>query len=268
MTAYKIVCVDDEPLALRYLTSLLKEINPQNIIKTFSSSLEALEYLKNNRPDIVFLDIDMPHLNGIELARTLSGIHSRLNIILTTAYDNFALDAFSADCSGYLLKPLNIDKLKHQFAVLRYPLNMEIDYSKKLLVKCFGDFEIFYQNAPIKFKHKKSKELLAYLIDRRCALLENAKIISVLWEDDDDHTSYYKKLRSDLISTLNELPFEIILTPFGSLGLRREAIICDYFDYLDNRSSSTYTGEYMEQYSWAEASKAYLDALSKQKKGR
>lgn len=67
MTAYKIVCVDDEPLALRYLTSLLKEINPQNIIKTFSSSLEALEYLKNNRPDIVFLDIDMPHLNGIEL---------------------------------------------------------------------------------------------------------------------------------------------------------------------------------------------------------
>lgn len=71
MTAYKIVCVDDEPLALRYLTSLLKEINPQNIIKTFSSSLEALEYLKNNRPDIVFLDIDMPHLNGIELARTL-----------------------------------------------------------------------------------------------------------------------------------------------------------------------------------------------------
>lgn len=152
--------------------------------------------------------------------------------------------------------------------VLRFPLKNEINYSEKLVVKCFGDFELYYQDEPIKFKHQKTKELFAYLIDRRCALQKNAKIITVLWEDDDDHNSYYKKLRSDLVSTLNELPFEIILTPFGSLGLRREAIICDYFDYLDNRSTSTYTGEYMEQYSWAEASKAYLDALSKQKKGR
>lgn len=268
MAAYKIVCVDDEPLALRYIASLLKKINSQYIITTFSSSLEALEYLKANKPDLLFLDIDMPHLSGIELARSLMAIHKKLNIVMTTAHDGFALEAYKLDCSGYVLKPLDVEKLKHQIEVLRFPLNSEIDYSKKLVVKCFGDFEIYYQDEPINFKHQRTKELFAYLIDRRCVLLNNTKIISVLWEDDEDHNSYYKKLRSDLICTLNELPFEVLLTPFGSLGLKREAIICDYFDYLDNRSTASYTGEYMEQYSWAEANKAYLYSLSEQKQGR
>jgi len=258
MQTFNIVCVDDEPLALRYLTKLVQQITPSSNITAFSNSIEALEYMRTNKPDIVFLDIDMPYMNGIELARNISRLHGKTNIILTTAYDNFAMEAFGLDCSGYVLKPLSLEDLTHQFEVLRYPIVTKEENSNKLVVKCFGEFEVFYKGVPLSFKHKKTKELFAYLIDRRCAIIPNAKIISMLWEDDELHTSYFKNLRSDLISTLLELPFEVLLTPFGALGLLRDAIECDYYDYLENKNNVNYNGEYMEQYFWAEPTKANL----------
>lgn len=169
MPGYKILCVDDEYIALRYLTKLCKNLSSENEVVGFVDSLQALEYAREHEPDIVLLDIDMPKLNGMQLAQKLHALYPKLNIIFITAYEEYAFHALKLDCSGYLLKPVDELDLKHQLEVLRYPKSSQKTSSEKLVVRCFGEFEVYYQGNPLTFKHKRTKELLAYLIDRRCA---------------------------------------------------------------------------------------------------
>ena len=101
------------------------------------------------------------------------------------------------------------------------------------------------------------KELLAYLVDRRGVLCPLAEIRAILWEDDDNsHISYMKNLKKDLTDTFSEIGYtDLILVKRGSLGIKYNELNCDYFDLLRGKKGARekFTGEYMSQYSWAEA---------------
>lgn len=118
-------------------------------------------------------------------------------------------------------------------------------------------------NKPVKFQYTKTKELVAYLVDRTGATVTTKELLSVLWEDEsfNSHVSYFKNIRSDLLSTLAELGCDdIILRIRGGLSILPDKVDCDYFDYLrGNTSKSTYLGEYMTQYSWAEYTHGLLE---------
>jgi len=95
--------IDDEPLALRVLENHIEKIPWLNIVNTCTNPVEAMEELKNNKVDLLFLDIQMPELSGLEFMESLS---SSPAVIFTTAYRQFAADAFDLDGLDYLVKPI------------------------------------------------------------------------------------------------------------------------------------------------------------------
>jgi len=108
------IAVDDEPLALGLVSSFIEQTPFLNLVGRFSSAVEALRAIHAQKIDVLFLDIQMPDLNGIELARVLD--NSKTNkprIIFTTAYNQFALEGYRVDALDYLLKPFNYEEFLH-----------------------------------------------------------------------------------------------------------------------------------------------------------
>jgi DNA-binding LytR/AlgR family response regulator len=104
----KCIIIDDEPLARTGLQNILKGISSIEVLESFSSAIEANDYLKANMVDLMFLDIEMASLNGLEFAKSL--IYKPL-IIFVTAYPQYALDSYELDAIDYLVKPVRVERL-------------------------------------------------------------------------------------------------------------------------------------------------------------
>lgn len=100
------IAIDDEPLALKVIESFCKEVPEIQLIQSFTKPLEAIEFVSNCDIDLLFLDIKMPSITGIEVAGKLKG---RL-VIFTTAYSDYAVDGFDLNAVDYLLKPFTKDR--------------------------------------------------------------------------------------------------------------------------------------------------------------
>jgi DNA-binding LytR/AlgR family response regulator len=108
------IAVDDEPLALGLVCAFIEQTSFLKLTGRYSSAVEALKAVHAQKVDVIFLDIQMPDLNGIELARVLD--NSKANkprIIFTTAYNQFALEGYKVDALDYLLKPFNYEEFLH-----------------------------------------------------------------------------------------------------------------------------------------------------------
>ena len=99
------VIVDDEPFAIEQVTDLLQNYKEIKVVGSAGNGIDALEMVDKLQPDVLFLDIEMPKLNGIEVAKSLT--HRNLNIIFTTAYSKYAVDAFTYDAIDFILKPID-----------------------------------------------------------------------------------------------------------------------------------------------------------------
>lgn len=117
------VLVDDELPAIERLKKLLKPYADLDIIGLAHDGLSALSIIEEKKPDVIFLDIDMPELSGLEVAKTL-GITSPL-IIFVTAYDEYALQAFESSAIDYLVKPINSARLEFTLEKIRKSLFKE-----------------------------------------------------------------------------------------------------------------------------------------------
>jgi len=99
----KCIIIDDEPLAIKVVKNHLAEFQNMELIGTFSTPLAALPLIENNEVDVIFLDINMPKMSGLEFIRTLTIIP---HIIITTAYREYAVESFDLDVLDYLVKPI------------------------------------------------------------------------------------------------------------------------------------------------------------------
>jgi len=104
------IAVDDEPLALGLVCKFIQQTPFLNLVDRFNSSTEALKAIHEQRIDLIFLDIQMPDLNGIELARLLDNVSPSPRVIFTTAYNQFAIEGFKVDALDYLLKPFSYEE--------------------------------------------------------------------------------------------------------------------------------------------------------------
>ena len=247
----RIILVDDENLQLIRLEAEAKKVLPSDaVILTYNNPLQALKDNKNEKIDIAFLDIEMPGLNGIQLAKELKKINPLVNIIFVTAYDNYALDAYKIHASGYLSKPVKAERIKEELEALRHPINLV--GNKKIQVKCFGNFEVFINGAPLKFQRSKSKELFAYLVDREGATANINELNAVLWEE--DHKSYLRNLIADIQQTLKDAgASDVFIKRHNECSIDVSKIDCDAYEYKANNPNAirAYRGEYMIQYPWA-----------------
>ena len=110
------IIVDDEPLAVERLEILASAIADLTIVGTASDGQEGVRLAQECSADLVLLDIEMPHMDGISAARALQAMSLAPAVILVTAYDNFAVEAFDLDIADYVLKPVAPDRLERAVA--------------------------------------------------------------------------------------------------------------------------------------------------------
>lgn len=103
----KAIIIEDEPLAVKKIVSFIDKIDYLVLSKTFDNAIEAISYLKTNTVDLIFLDIQMEELTGIQFLET---IKQRPRVIITTAYDKYALKGYELDVCDYLLKPFTFER--------------------------------------------------------------------------------------------------------------------------------------------------------------
>jgi two-component system, LytTR family, response regulator LytT len=108
----RVVLIDDEQLARDELSYLLGRLGGVEVVGTAGNGLEALEALARLRPDVVFLDVQMPGLTGFEVARRLVDGGRAPHIVFVTAYDQYAIEAFEVNAVDYLLKPVDAARLE------------------------------------------------------------------------------------------------------------------------------------------------------------
>ena len=247
----RVLLVDDEELQLTRLENAVKKVLSVDCeYLRYGNPVLAAEETVGKKIDVAFLDVEMPVLNGISLAKKLKKNNPQVNIIFVTAYDHYALDAYKLHASGYVTKPVSEEKVRAEIEALRYPV--EIKATKKLQVKCFGNFEVFSLGAPLTFRYAKTKELFAYLIDREGASVNVNELNAILWEE--DHKSYLRNLIADLQAALKAVGAEdVFLKRRNAYSIDPEKLDCDAYAYKRNDPDAVraYRGEYMAQYSWA-----------------
>lgn len=122
----KAIIIDDEPLAIEVIDVYLSRIPGVEVVATFNDGLIAFEYLQENPVDIVFLDVEMPKLNGIELIKSL---YNPPVVIIISANKDYAVEGFELDVVDYILKPVTFERLLRAFSKANEFLSKRTDYT-------------------------------------------------------------------------------------------------------------------------------------------
>ena len=251
----KAICVDDERILVEELAAMCMELPEIDEVKSFTWASDALAWLENSPADLALLDIDMPEMNGIQLAAKIKNRWPETAIIFITGYSQYAVDAFAVRAVGYLMKPVSKEALA---ADVSYALSgRHKKLTGHIIVRTFGSFDLFVDDKPVRFRMAKCKELLAYLVDRQGSSVTRAELSSVIWEDRIYDRRQQKQLDTYirvLRQTLKEYGIENILEmQAGSLRVVPERFVCDAYLFFSGDSDmiNAYRGEYMTSYSWA-----------------
>lgn len=157
------VIVDDEIKALQSLTWELTNFSEEiNVIASFTNPIEALEYLGKNTPDCLFLDIEMPTMDGFQFIQKLT--NKNFPVVITTAYNQYALKALKNEALDYLLKPIDTDDLEETIVKI-----------KKFNAKNFSVEKL--EMALLNFNSKAAQKRITLNTDGKLLFLENDEIL-------------------------------------------------------------------------------------------
>ena len=265
----QVFLVDDERPALKELEHNLKDYPGIEIIGMFTDSKAALENIEKMHPEVVFLDINMPRLTGMEAALRILDISPETEIVFVTAYSQYALEAFEVHAIDYILKPVEKERLDKTIEhILSRKLQKEKHAPKKLRIKCFGRFLIEWEGeAALKWRTEKTKELFAFLLYDHGRGRSKEELLDKLWTEDDPEKAirqlyngvYYIRKALEEYGVDRDL---IYVDTEYRLRLGPVFIDVDRFRELENSTNETdleemqklYCGPYFqgEDYEWAQ----------------
>lgn len=281
-----VMIVDDEMPALEELKYYLCKYPEVHVIGMYNNSLEAFKAIKSEKPDLIFLDIDMPYINGMEFALKIQDVNIMTEIVFVTAHDEFSLQAFEVNALDYILKPLSDERFKKTMTrvIDRCESKKNPDNTNEAIyIKCFGSFEVIkkgkMKNDMLKWRTAKTKELFLYLLYKHDKTVTKNELMDVLFEGFEE-----KKAQNNLYVTMFYLrkSLEEFSTREISIkenyGISVSPGMCDYIDFMrfleDNPQSfdedklkecenmlEKYKGLYLEEedYFWAIETREYLD---------
>ena len=266
------ICVEDERLLMEDTLAMCRTLSAITEAEGFTSPKEALMWAQAHPVDIALLDIDMPGMNGLELAARIKAISPATAVIFVTGFSEFAKDAFAVRATGYLMKPVTRDALAKEVEYARSLRLPEPDKdNSEIVVKTFGSFDVFLRGKPIKFKIAKCKEMLAFLVDRQGGSVTRPELSAALWED----RPYDRKQQKQLdvyVRALKETLAEYGLSRMfemerGTLRVVPETFSCDAYRFFagDPAAVNAYRGEYMVSYPWASLTEGFLHSRKTKK---
>lgn len=249
----RVIIMDDEPLALINMEKKLEEFNSIEVIKSFTTAKDLLAEGPSLDFQVAFLDVEMPGMNGLEIARLLKEWNKNIFIVFVTAYRDYAVQAFEIHSIDYLLKPISKARLETTINRIQELLHLEnkstpiqIRNKPALTIHCFGGFVVLHNGKAIHWRTLKTKELFAFLFSNLNNHVPRDTIIEALWADTD-----FKKARvqlhttvSYLRTTLSSLGYsEVIQYANGCYILQLEDFQCDAHDLEHILNGKTKTGK-------------------------
>ncbi|MBB6693530.1 response regulator [Cohnella xylanilytica] len=217
---FRVMIVEDERPTLELMERLIGRHPLLEVAGTFDSPLEAMERYPELKPDVAFLDVEMPKMGGIELAGKLKAADEELQVVFTTAYPGYAVDAFRVNAVDYLLKPVVPEDLERVVSRIvknrepRAPLRRP-EGSGEPPVRCLGTFETRGTDGTLlNWPTRKTEELFAYFLAFPNRLTDKWRLADLLWPDLEEgrslhnlHNTIYR-----LKKTLKEANLEARLT--------------------------------------------------------
>ncbi|WP_248930530.1 response regulator [Paenibacillus hamazuiensis] len=179
----RVLLIDDEESALDILEILLREIGGVTVAGRFTNPLQALDSLEELQVDAVFLDIQMPGILGVEAARRIKANKPQTQIVFTTAYSEYAVEAFEIRSEDYLLKPFTKERLRNTVSRLVKVAPGDVSEKNGTYVRFLGGFEIQTANGLLPWKTNKEKELCAFLLHHGGSRIDAATIIESIWPE-------------------------------------------------------------------------------------
>ncbi len=280
----RVAAVDDEAHALERFERMVQPIEGLELCGLFESAEPLLSYLKDHPLDAVFLDIEMPGVDGLQLCEEIQSLAPEIDIIFVTAFNQYAVDAFELQAMDYILKPLTEKRLEKTIQRLK-KTKREPKPTTKPFIQCFGDFEVFVNGEALVWKNSKAKELLAFLVHKSGVAVNWEKITDAVWPEfnrekaqTNFHATAYllrKKLAEAGLS-------EILEGGRGSYRVVTDKLECDAWQLealmkgnrLKRRDDMTRLNQllqrgYMEAsgYAWAQPKAAELEEACRKAKG-
>ncbi len=280
MYVIRAILVDDMRPALRELEFLLKKYPDISIEGTYTNPLAAIEKIDEAKPQAVFLDINMPQLQGMDAASKILDLSPETDIVFVTAYDQYAVEAFELHAMDYLLKPISEERLEITVGRLRKKTPVKSQQAvSKLQIQCFDRFRMGWEGQePIKWRIEKARELFAYLLQNHGRSISRDELLDKLWPEDDtdravkqlyNGTYYIRKaleaygIDKSLISINNNYKLSLGAVDWD-VGR-----FCELFNKTEDRPKALedmealYTGGYLdgEFYPWSEFERERLSKL-------
>lgn len=184
----RVVLVDDEPIALDLLAKTLEQIGNIKIVGRYTNPYDAIEEIDILKPDIVFLDIEMGKINGLETAEIMMDIYGDVEIVFVTAYSQYAIDAFEVNAIDYLVKPIQKVRLSKTIQRIRNKKGVEVkpDNEDKLTVDCLGFFRVKDASGkPLRWRTRKAKELFAFLWMQEDRVISKNMVMELIFPNRD-----------------------------------------------------------------------------------
>ncbi|WP_435921351.1 response regulator [Paenibacillus sp. DYY-L-2] len=214
----RVILVDDERLALDYLErQLLKLAMDIEIIGKYTNPFEGRQETIDRQPDIVFLDIHLPELNGIELAEQILELRPETHVVFVTAYDEYAVKAFELNALDYILKPLRMERLEKTMNRIRENIDskqvntVDQEAASSFRINMFRQFSVELepgQRTLLQWRTTKAQELFLFLLQHRGRLVRKSTLTDLLWSGYEQ-----EKVYSQLYTTIYHI--RKTLKPFG-----------------------------------------------------
>lgn len=287
----RIVIVDDEHLPLTRLKTLLEKssIPEIEIVGEYTNSLEVIAQIQSLQPDVVFLDIVMPHMDGLMLGEKIQEMSPNVEIVFTTGFDQYAIDAFNLHAIDYLLKPVQKPRLHKALERLQRIIKKNPPITtKQKSIRLLGGLKVVAPDGnvqSIKWRTSKAKELFAYMLSHHNEMIYRDTILELFWPESDLdraskqlYTAIYTirqtlkkygldgvKISSPLLNSGYKLSIEDVvidveqwLAQLKSLSLLEQGTIEEH-----ERVFQAYTGDYLGDsgYIWSEGEKERLRRL-------
>lgn len=234
--------VDDDQPALEELIAQLNKYPEIIIVDAFTDPVAAHTAIRETPPQILFLDIDMPGLNGLEMARSIQLDYPELRIVFVSAYQQYALQAFEIHALDYLLKPISDSRMEKTVARIQQDFSFrrrKPQSQETIAIRCFGKFEIYklvHTKEILRWRTQKAKELFLYLLLNYRRTVSKTELIQALFGESENRKAY-----NNLYVTMYYLR-----KTFEDFGINRSMLvirddyslhiaegICDFIDLLN-----------------------------------
>ena len=251
----QVIYVDHDGSALQQFMITVAQHPRVEALHLFQTGAAALEWVREHRTDTAFLEIQMPEVDGLELAGQLRELDENIRIIFVTAQPQYALEAFRLDAVGYVLKPYSREDICRQ---LDKAARIRSAITRRICIQTIPSFSVSLDGEVLRFQRPKVEELFALLVDRGERGITSGEAIASLWPNRPGDGNTHALLRvtyKRLADTLTAMGIGDVIATAGNRRFVREHLVeCDLYRILagDPQAAKRYAGEYLREYSWAE----------------